>query len=413
MRRCCSHRVPIVLAGVAAEMTPGRPTSGRPALCFVVEEDFVFRQGFAKELRRQDIYVVELSSSSRLMDMVEEQNPDIVFINLNSAAPHECVRAFLALKECNYSGAVQLFGQCEQKILDGFNGVGAACSLAMLPPIPKPIKFPTVHRIIQDQCNHAPAAVPGGVSLKDALARSLIKFLYQPKFDLKTKTMIGVEAVARVAHPELGLLTPDQFLKGVDEDSLVKLSRIALVSAVKAGAHFQEAGIALQVAINMSVDVLLQLPVADLVSMHRSERTDWLGVILEVPERQVVSKIGSLKARFAALRQAGVAIAIDNFGCNPFCLATLNQIPFAEIKIDRSLVEGCAGNAGQANICKTIVQMAHNFGSRAVAVGISTHTDLKALSELDCDCGQGFLLGKPISMQDLDAWIARFNGRSA
>lgn len=182
--------------GVAAETAPGRP-----ALCFVVEEDFVFRQGFAKELRRNDIDVVEFSSSFRLMGSVEEQNPDIVFINLNSAAPHECMRAFLALKECNYPGAVQLFGHCEQKILDGFNGVGAACSLTTLPPIAKPLKFATVHRIIQEQCHHAPVRA----SLNDALTRDLIRFLYQPKFDLKTRTMIGVEAVARIAHRTAGI----------------------------------------------------------------------------------------------------------------------------------------------------------------------------------------------------------------
>lgn len=93
--------------------------------------------------------------------------------------------------------------------------------------------------------------------------------------------------------------------------------------------------------------------------------------------------------------------------------ATLNQMPFAEIKIDRSLVEGCANNAGQLNTCKTIVQMAHNFGSQTVAVGISTEADLKALSAIDCNCGQGFLLGKPVSMQDLEGWIAKFNSRSA
>jgi EAL domain-containing protein (putative c-di-GMP-specific phosphodiesterase class I) len=225
--------------------------------------------------------------------------------------------------------------------------------------------------------------------------------------------MIGVEVVARVAHPELGLLAPDQFLKGADEESLVKLSRIALVNGIRASAHFQEAGVGLQVAINMSVDVLLQLRIADLVLLHRPERSDWPGIILEAPERQVASKIESLKARFRGLQQSKVAIAIDNFGHGSFCLATLNEMPFAEIKIDRSLVEGCAANAAQANICKTVVQMAHNFGSRAVAAGISTEADLKALLALDCDWGQGFLLGKPINMQSLDTWIAKFNGRSA
>lgn len=96
-----------------------------------------------------------------------------------------------------------------------------------------------------------------------------------------------------------------------------KLSRLALVDAVKTGARCQQAGVALQLAINMSADTLLHLPVADLVSMHRPERSG-LVFILELPERQVASKIGFLRTRFPSLQQCGISIAIDNFGCGSF-----------------------------------------------------------------------------------------------
>jgi len=225
--------------------------------------------------------------------------------------------------------------------------------------------------------------------------------------------MAGVEAVARVAHPTQGLLTPDQFLKGADESVLIDLSRLALVNAVRLSAQLQETGIAMQVAINISVDELLRLPVADLVAMHRPERSDWLGIILEIPERQVISKIESLKPRFPTMHKAGVSIAIDNFGCGSSSLSILNQIPFAEIKIDRSLVQGCASDAGLAKICKTVIQTAHNFGSKAVAVGVATEPDRATLTALGCDLGQGFLLGKPLRKSELDALIAEFNSRSS
>lgn len=88
----------------------------------------------------------------------------------------------------------------------------------------------------------------------------------------------------------------------------------------------------------------------------------------------------------------------------------MSQMTFSEIKIDRSLVEGCAGSSTNANVCKTIVQMAHNFGCRAVAVGISTASDLQFLTQLGCDMGQGYLLGKPMTAQQLDALVARFLG---
>lgn len=384
-------------------------------LCFLIDEDFVFRREVAKELRRETVDVVEFSSSSRLVDMVDDQNPDIVFVNLNSAAPHECVRALLALRDCGYAGAVQLFGRCELRMLESFNTVGGDCALTMLPPLQKPIKVATIHRIILDRkLGTAAAAVgaAGTVSLSEALTKNLIKFRYQPKYDLRANTIVGAEVVARVAHPLGGLLTPDQFLKGADEDELLKLSRLAVVNAVRASAHFHEIGIALQLAINIGVDNLSALPIADLVLMHRPDRSDWPGLILEIAERQVVNKMDLLKARLSKLEQAGVSIAIDNFGRGTSCLTMLNQIPFAEIKIDRSLVDGCAADAGNANICKTLIQMAHNFGARAVAVGISNEADLHKLAEFDCDMGQGFLFGEPMSMPQIDALITDFKSRS-
>jgi EAL domain-containing protein (putative c-di-GMP-specific phosphodiesterase class I) len=380
-------------------------------LCFLIDEDFVFRNDLAKQLRRDGIDVVDFSDSSRIVDMADDQSPDIVFVNLNGTAPHECIRTLLALKECEYPGIVQLFGRCEMTLLESLNKVGADCSLTMLPPIQKPIKAATVQKIILDQKFSTTLIVSGGALLSDALLRDLVKFMYQPKFDLKTNIMVGVEVVARVAHPKLGLLTPDEFLKGAGEEDLLKLSRLALVNALKSSAHFHELGISLLVAINIGVENLLQLAIPDLIMMHRPQCSEWTGILLEVPERQVINKIERLKARLPHLQKSGISIAIDNFGRGSIQMNVLNQIPVSEIKIDRSLVQGCATNTGNANICKTYIQMAHNFGSRAVAVGISTDTELQTLCGFDCDIGQGYLLGKPMGAQGIDALIENFKKR--
>jgi EAL domain-containing protein (putative c-di-GMP-specific phosphodiesterase class I) len=385
-----------------------RPDRSANPLCFIMEEDFVFRHGLAKELRQTGIDIVEFSNSFRFMDMVDEQNPDIVLLSLDRSAPHECVRALLALKECSYSGAVQLFGHCDPKLLESVNTLGADFSLTMLEPVQKPIKVATIYNIIVGRKLSAVPATANGIPLADALKKNLVKFLYQPQFDLKTKLMIGVEAVARVAHPDLGVLTPDRFLKGADEEALVGLSRLALLKATKASVHFHQQGIALSVSINISVDDLLKIPVPDVVMLHRPEDPGWAGVIVEMPERQVANKIELLKARAPKLRDAGVALAIDNFGRGSTCLDMMNKVDFAEIKIDRTLVEDCGNNTGNMKVCKSLIQMAHNFGSRAVAVGISNKADLRTLAELDCDVGQGFLLGKPMTVQQIDDMIASY-----
>jgi EAL domain-containing protein (putative c-di-GMP-specific phosphodiesterase class I) len=392
-------------------MPPQLPRGSAP-LCFIIDEDFGLRQELSKELRRQAIDVVEFSNSARLLGMVDDQNPDIVLINVVGGAPHESMRALLALKECRYGGAVQLFGNCEPKFLESLKVTGLDCGLRMLPPLRTPIKVATLQSIIREQKLGAPAIKACGTSLKDALAKQIVTFLYQPKIDLKAGVVTGAEVVARIADPQFGIITPDQFLKGAEQETLVELTRLAVVNALKTSAHFHKLGVAFEISINITADVLLQLPMAELILLHRPECSDWAGLILEIPERQIVNKMESLQARLPKLRQCGASIAIDNFGRGAFSFEAISQMPFSEIKIDRSLVEGCASTSTNANICKTIIQIAHNFGCRAAAVGVSTPADLQLLTQLGCDMGQGFLLGKPMTAPQLDTLVASFLGQA-
>jgi EAL domain-containing protein (putative c-di-GMP-specific phosphodiesterase class I) len=394
-----------------ANMLPQQPRGLAP-LCFIVDEDFGLRQELAKELRRQAIDVVEFSNGSRLLGMVDDQNPDIVLINVVGAAPHESMRALSALKECRYGGAVQLFGNCEQKFLESIKVTGLDCGLRMLPPLRMPIKVVTLHSIIREQKLSAPAVKGCSISLKDALAKQTVTFLYQPKIDLKAGIVVGAEVMARIADPQFGMITPDQFLKGAEQDTLLDLTRLAVVNALRTSAHFHKLGVALQISINVTADVLLQLPMAELILLHRPDCNDWAGLTLEIPERQIVNRMEPLQVRLPRLTQCGASIAIDNFGRGSCSLEAISRMSFSEIKIDRSLVEGCSSVSTNANICKSVIQIAHNFGCRASAVGVSTPADLQLLTRLGCDMGQGFLLGKPMTAQQLDALVASFLGKA-
>jgi EAL domain-containing protein (putative c-di-GMP-specific phosphodiesterase class I) len=390
---------------------PRQPSNAAP-LCFVVDEDFGLRRDLSKELRRQAIDVVEFSNSARLSGAVDDQDPDIVLINVVGTAPHESVRALLALRECRYDGSVQLFGNCEPKFLESLKVTGLDCGLRMLPPLRMPIKVAALQGIIREQKLGASAGKNAGMSLKSALTRRTVDFLYQPKIDLKAGVVTGAEVVARIADPQFGIIAPDQFLKGAEQETLADLTRLAIINALKTSAHFHKRGVTLEISINTTADVLLQLPTAELILLHRPECPDWAGLILEIPERQIINKMEPLRARLPKLRQCGASIAIDNFGRGSFSFAAMSQMSFSEIKIDRSLVEGCANASANANICKAIIQMAHNFGCRAAAVGVSTPADLQLLTQFGCDTGQGFLLGKPMTVPQLDALIANFRSHA-
>ena len=143
------------------------------------------------------------------------------------------------------------------------------------------------------------------------------------------------------------------------------------------------------------------------MSRYRPERNDWGGVLLEITGRQFVSKGTALMPLLNKLKEAGIPIAVDNFGVGAVYFDVFNQVRCAEIKIDRSLIEGCASDSGKKRTCKSIIQMAHNFDALAVAVGVSNEADLKTLAELDCDLAQGFLFGKPMTVGEIDSLIAK------
>jgi EAL domain-containing protein (putative c-di-GMP-specific phosphodiesterase class I)/CheY-like chemotaxis protein len=370
------------------------------ALCFLADAEADFRQDLSKLLRGLGVETVEFSDSRRLIENVAEQNPDIIFINLNPAAPYDCVRAVLSLRECNYTGQVQLIGRCSIVFLENFRKIGSDAALNMLPVLQKPIEHATVRQIILEQSLGGAPVPPSKLSLAEALANDWIEFWYQPKIDFKTAQVVGAEAVARFSHPQYGILAPGRFLSGAADTDLIELTRRALLNAIATSVRFDKVGLQLKIAINISVETLVKLPVAELIVKHRPQHDQWPGLIFDVTERQVINEIALLKSRFHELEKYAVTLAIDDFGRGNSSFTIFKHLPCAEIKIDRSFVNGCASNKNNARICQTMIQLAHNFDSKAVAVGIETDADAKALIGMGCDIGQGFLFGKPMPERD-------------
>jgi EAL domain-containing protein (putative c-di-GMP-specific phosphodiesterase class I) len=390
------------------------PDTAQPSsLCFVVDPDFGFLQEFAKSLRSVGVDTVELISGARLAENVEGQNPNIIFLDLNPTNPYECVRALISLKECRFSGRVQLLGKCETAFLENFRKIGLDASLAMLPVLQKPVDFSSVRKIVLEQKLNCQPVAAQELSLKTAIARDFVTFWYQPKIDLKRGRVVGAEAFARIAHPQHGILSPARFLAGASEEDLLELANRALVSAFQLGAKFDELGISMQIAINLSVESMLKLPIAQLVLKHRPERKQPSpSILFDVTETQVINKVTVLREKFNELGKYGISLAIDNFGRGNSSFSLFRYLPFSEIKIDPSFVQGCASNAGNANVCKSMIQIAHNFSRSAVAVGIETSEDAKALVELGCDLVQGYMFGKPMTERQLITMVTTGRAQS-
>ncbi len=249
------------------------------------------------------------------------------------------------------------------------------------------------------------------INVEQALREHWLEIWYQPKIDLKRKCLAGAEALARIHHPNLGVLLPGQFLSGVDDGTLAILTEHALLSTLYDWNTFNDAGYNLHLAINVPVSALLRLPVPTLVKENRPQDPQWPGLVVEVKEDQIVRDIKLAQEIARQLKVSGVTVAIDDFGGGYSSFASLRELPFAELKIDHTFVKNCATEGINGAICQTAIDLAHRFGSVAVAEGIESMADLQALQVMRCDFGQGVLLAPPMPKERFIALLNQRNNK--
>ena len=266
----------------------------------------------------------------------------------------------------------------------------------MLPVLKKPFETDAIVKILNDMQLGLPPAMAARIALDEALDNQWIEFWYQPKIDLRKKQLAGAELYARARHPQHGMVLPGAFMPGASEASVERLSEMALLSALKAGLSFSKLGINLRLTVNIPVETLVKLPVEDMVRAHRPRLDRWPGLIIDVPEEQIVTDLALAVELTKRLERYNVRLAIDDFGRGYSSLARLGELPFAELKLDRTFVADCGTDKVNAPLCKTVIDLAHNFGRVAVAMGIEKAADAVALVSMGCDYGQGFLLGQPM-----------------
>ena len=255
----------------------------------------------------------------------------------------------------------------------------------------------------------APATCPS-IAIDEALNNGWFEDWYQPKIDLKRKCLAGAEALACIRHPVLGLLMPGQYTCGTGAD-IPRLSEHALLAILANWSLFDEAGFNLGLAIKVPVRVLLDLPIRELVAEHRPASDRWPGIILQVNEDDIVRDLKLAREVTTRLRASGIKIAIDDFGAGYSSLASLRELQFVEIKLDRSFVQNCATDPTNGGICQTAIDLAHRFSSAAAAKGVESQADLQALMAMGCDFGQGDLIAPPMSREQFLALLHKRVGK--
>jgi EAL domain-containing protein (putative c-di-GMP-specific phosphodiesterase class I)/CheY-like chemotaxis protein len=373
----------------------GSRGGARTPLVYVVDPDPSICHFLSLIMHGGGIDTEEFADGPSLLAAMSRRTPEAVFLNvaLESA---EAIGNVVALGQRGYSGYVQLMSNRGSAVLAHVKGIGDQHRLLMLAPLKKPFETGAIVKILQDLRLGDPPAAAGRVDLAEALRNNWIEFWFQPKIDLRKKQLVGAEAFARARHPTYGVLMPGAFMPAAPESSLIKLSELALTQSLRTGLNFAKLGVSLRIAVNIPVSALVKIDVAEIVQKYRPHFEKWPGLIIDVSEEQIVSDLKLASEITKQLEHLNVKLAIDDFGRGYSSLARLKELPFAELKLDRNFVADCGTDKVNAPLCKTVIDLAHNFGSIAVAIGIEKAADAMALVSMGCDYGQGFLLGQPM-----------------
>jgi diguanylate cyclase (GGDEF)-like protein len=243
--------------------------------------------------------------------------------------------------------------------------------------------------------------------LRNAINDRELTLYYQPKAELRSGKLVGVEALLRWDHPERGLIPPDDFIPLAEQTGLLKpLTAWVLESAFRQCVEWSKRGLMLPTAVNISVhnlyDSMIQNTISRLVNEHQVA-TDCL--MLEITESDIM--VDPIRARetLVRLNEMGVHLSVDDFGTGYSSLSYLKQLPAEELKIDRSFIMEMCEDDNDAVIVRATIDMAHSLGLRVVAEGVENESIWQKLSLMGCDIAQGYFISEPVSAEMLTAWI--------
>jgi diguanylate cyclase (GGDEF)-like protein len=249
--------------------------------------------------------------------------------------------------------------------------------------------------------------------LRSAIHRKELVLHYQPKVELATGTVPGVEALVRWQHPVRGLLTPDRFLPLAEHTGLMRmLTAHVLEEALTQLRRWRDSGWPLGVAVNVSTSNLLdaELPgqVGALLDQHGIAPQL---LTLEVTESTIMADPVRAKQVVQALHEQGVKVSVDDYGTGYSSLAYLRHLAVRELKLDRDFVRDVCRDARASAIVRSTVDLAHSLGLQMVAEGVEDDESARLLADLGCDVAQGYHYSRPLPAGGLQEWLARRSGQ--
>jgi EAL domain-containing protein (putative c-di-GMP-specific phosphodiesterase class I)/ActR/RegA family two-component response regulator len=348
-----------------------------------------------------------------------DESVDVIFCDLDMPTV-DGIQFIRALAAFERPPRLVLLSSAPERTLRAAETLARGAGIEVAGALQKPFKHKDIQTILcslpprKDRLPNRPQVEIGVKELADGIAGGEIELYYQPKVSLKTRALIGVEALARWNHPIHGMLPPVAFIPLAEKENLASaLTEVVLAKAVAQCAAWRRSGLACKVAVNLSPKMLTDrtLPekLTKIVSKAGITPED---LILEVTESGMfVDDLLSMEI-VARLDLRGYSISIDDFGTGYSSIQQLQRLPFAELKIDRMFVNGAARSSVNQTVIRSSVELARKLKMSVVAEGVETAEDWSFVYAADCDIAQGYYIARPMPANVIVPWVANWNARA-
>ncbi len=396
-------------------------TDGGITSALVVDDSAVQRSYAMQLCRSAGITTVHSAGNGReALSLLEglAQPPQLLIIDLEMPTM-DGSELLEQLQKRGINIPIMVVSSREHALIQLVSDMGSVLGLHIIGALQKPLSLEALQSTLSKAAGVAPpsrvrAAMPlSAEDLAAGIDRGEVHVHYQPKVDIQTGVVRGVEALARWTHPTLGPVSPAEFIPLAEKNNLIHpLTMQVMNEAMQQTASWLDQGLHLSVAINLSPLLLDRSELTDeITSLQRCYGLPSDQVMFEITECSLVSSQGVALGVLARLRLKGFGLSIDDYGTGFSSMQQLVRIPFTELKIDRSFVHKAHERENLQVILRSALDMAGKLGIATVAEGIETLEDWRMLQKFGCTLGQGYLIAKPMAAADLPYWLEDYNNR--
>jgi EAL domain-containing protein (putative c-di-GMP-specific phosphodiesterase class I) len=237
------------------------------------------------------------------------------------------------------------------------------------------------------------------VNVSEALHAGWLELWYQQKIDARTLVRCGAEALVRMRHPTWGVVPPAYFIPEDDDPHCLRLSEFVIDRATEDWRYLLDQQSPTDISINLPVSFLKKPQVVRDLCQRTPAHPAFGGLLIEIKSAEVIHNLDLLIHFTREVRLHNIAISIDDLGADWPALMGLETFPFAELKVDRQFVTGCANDRLKRTVCRRIIELGKGYGARVVAEGVEDRADFVAANEMGFDLVQGYLFGKPMGLK--------------